>query len=103
MRLFRFGEQGKERPAVELHDSVRKDCSSMFDDWNGAFFENDGIVVAGVRIGLPFLGLALLRCLRAGLVQSAERQRMGGGKPIDFVTGRSAINSSSSSRVSLLK
>ena len=43
MRLFRFGEQGKERPAVELHGSVRKDCSSLFDDWNGAFFENDGI------------------------------------------------------------
>ena len=28
---------------MELHGSVRKDCSSLFDDWNGAFFENDGI------------------------------------------------------------
>ncbi len=42
MKLLRFGEFGQERPGI-LIDGIRKDLSNHFIDWNGAFFENNGL------------------------------------------------------------
>ena len=43
MKLIRFGESGKEKPGVLIGDK-RIDVSSMFVDYNEAFFENDGLL-----------------------------------------------------------
>jgi 2,4-diketo-3-deoxy-L-fuconate hydrolase len=43
MKLLRFGRPGKERPAVELDNGDRKDCSASFTDWNREFFLDDGL------------------------------------------------------------
>lgn len=43
LRLFRFGRRGHERPAVELHDGRRLDCSAFGEDWGPAFFASDGL------------------------------------------------------------
>jgi 2-keto-4-pentenoate hydratase/2-oxohepta-3-ene-1,7-dioic acid hydratase in catechol pathway len=42
MKLIRFGSKGKEKPGVLINGS-RKDCSAYFEDWNHAFFQNDGL------------------------------------------------------------
>ena len=42
MKLIRFGEKGKEKPGI-LIEGQRFDCSSHFEDWNRAFFNNNGI------------------------------------------------------------
>jgi 2,4-didehydro-3-deoxy-L-rhamnonate hydrolase len=43
MKLIRFGEFGKEKPGILTADGLRKDCSAHFEDWNHAFFQNDGL------------------------------------------------------------
>jgi 2,4-didehydro-3-deoxy-L-rhamnonate hydrolase len=43
MKLLRFGEFEKEKPAVELADGTRIDVSAFGEDYNEAFFANNGI------------------------------------------------------------
>lgn len=43
MQLFRFGPMGRERPAVQLPDGRRLDCSSFPGDFGPDFFEHDGL------------------------------------------------------------
>ena len=42
MKLFRFGEAGKETPGVMLNDA-KLDVSAFGEDYDEAFFESDGI------------------------------------------------------------
>ncbi len=42
MKLLRFGPPGREKPAVQLDDGSRIDCSALGGDWNESFFESDG-------------------------------------------------------------
>jgi len=42
MKLIRFGEIGNEKPGV-LVEGKRKDLSSIFKDWDRAFFQNNGL------------------------------------------------------------
>lgn len=42
MKLFRFGEAGKEKPGILLHDT-HYDASGFGEDYNEAFFENNGL------------------------------------------------------------
>lgn len=42
MKLLRFGEKGHEKPGVLLNGK-RKDCSGAFEDWNRAFFQDNGL------------------------------------------------------------
>ncbi len=42
-KLFRFGPEGKEKPAVEYPDGRRLEVSAFGADYNEAFFVNDGI------------------------------------------------------------
>ena len=42
MKLFRFGEVGNEKPGVILEERWL-DVSSYIQDYNEAFFENDGL------------------------------------------------------------
>lgn len=43
MKLIRFGQIGFESPGVYLDSGLRKDCSAYFEDWNNAFFQNNGL------------------------------------------------------------
>ena len=43
MKLIRFGNRGSEKPGLLTPDNHRKDCSSLFADWDHAFFVNGGI------------------------------------------------------------
>ncbi len=43
MKLLRFGEFEKEKPGVELTDGKRIDVSTFGEDFNEAFFANDGL------------------------------------------------------------
>ncbi|MBN1516982.1 fumarylacetoacetate hydrolase family protein [Candidatus Sumerlaeota bacterium] len=43
MRLIRFGEKFDERPGVLNEQNERLDCSPYFEDWNSAFWANDGM------------------------------------------------------------
>ncbi len=43
MKLFRFGEKGKEKPGV-LIDGKQYDASAFGEDYGEAFFESDGLV-----------------------------------------------------------
>lgn len=43
MKLVRFGAIGKEKPGLMEADGRRRDLSSRFQDWNAAFFANDGL------------------------------------------------------------
>ncbi|HBM15607.1 MAG TPA: ureidoglycolate lyase [Lentisphaeria bacterium] len=38
MKLIRFGEFRKEKPGLLANDGSRRDCSSLFEDWNSSFF-----------------------------------------------------------------
>jgi len=42
MKLIRFGEKNQEKPGVII-DGVRRDCSTYFEDWDNAFFSNNGL------------------------------------------------------------
>jgi len=43
MKLIRFGQPGKEKPGIILHDDSRRDVSEFIEDYNEAFFEDDGV------------------------------------------------------------
>ena len=42
MKLIRFGELNKEKPGVII-DAIKYDASAFGEDYNEAFFENDGL------------------------------------------------------------
>jgi 2-keto-4-pentenoate hydratase/2-oxohepta-3-ene-1,7-dioic acid hydratase in catechol pathway len=42
MKLIRFGEKGKEQPGIWKNEK-RLDLSAHFNDWNGDFFQNEGL------------------------------------------------------------
>ncbi|HET6766380.1 MAG TPA: fumarylacetoacetate hydrolase family protein [Chitinophagaceae bacterium] len=44
MKLIRFGDAGKEKPGVIIHD-MWFDVSEHFDDYNEDFFKNDGLAL----------------------------------------------------------
>ena len=43
MKLIRFGEQGKEKPGLQLSDGSRIDASGFGGDYDEAFFANGGL------------------------------------------------------------
>lgn len=43
MKLVRFGTLGKEKPGLMDASGRRRDLSSKFQDWNAAFFANNGL------------------------------------------------------------
>jgi 2,4-diketo-3-deoxy-L-fuconate hydrolase len=43
MKLLRFGPPGDEKPGVIFADGQMRDCSTLFADWNGAFFSQNGL------------------------------------------------------------
>jgi 2-keto-4-pentenoate hydratase/2-oxohepta-3-ene-1,7-dioic acid hydratase in catechol pathway len=43
MKLFRFGEIGKEKPGIETPDGKKLDCSAFGEDWSEDFLDTNGL------------------------------------------------------------
>lgn len=86
MKLIRFGEAGKEKPGLLINDK-RIDVSSIVDDYNEAFFENNGIkklqealknntsfpeVSDAVRLGSPVARPSKIICIGLNYVDHCE-------------------------------
>ncbi|HAI84411.1 MAG TPA: ureidoglycolate lyase, partial [Chitinophagaceae bacterium] len=87
MKLIRFGAAGKEKPGVHI-DGVNYDVSAFVQDYNEAFFENNGIaalrqiidnnevvlpiVPAGERIGAPIARPSKIVCIGLNYAKHAK-------------------------------
>lgn len=60
MKLFRFGEPGKEEPGV-LIDGKHFDVSAFGEDFGEGFFESDGLVRLETWLGKNKAGLPLIK------------------------------------------
>lgn len=49
MKLFRFGNQGEEKPGIVIKDKWL-DASSFGEDYNEQFFQNNGIERLGAFV-----------------------------------------------------
>lgn len=43
MKLTRFGNKGAEKPGIVDEQNIRRDLSRQFNDWDNAFFNNQGL------------------------------------------------------------
>lgn len=43
MKLIRFGNPGNEKAGIITSEGIRKDLSSVFQDWNREFFQSSGM------------------------------------------------------------
>lgn len=87
MKLIRFGEFGKEKTGVII-DEVRYDTSAFGEDYNEAFFENDGlnrlekfvqenqsklpVVSDDVRLGAPIARPSKIVCIGLNYAKHAQ-------------------------------
>lgn len=106
MKILRFGEPGKEKPAVLVNDRIL-DISAFGEDIGERFFETDGIVRLqswlkenhqlpevdlNVRIGCPFTRPSKIVCI--GLNYSDHAKETGAKapeEPIIFFKATSAL------------
>jgi 2-keto-4-pentenoate hydratase/2-oxohepta-3-ene-1,7-dioic acid hydratase in catechol pathway len=108
MRLMRLGERGKEKPAVWASEDEALDVSSLFGDFDPAFFAGDNlgrlraavvegrlpkIKTAGLRIGPPVARPGKLMAVGKNYADHAKETKSAvPEKPIFFVKATSAIN-----------
>lgn len=86
MKLIRFGAIGREKPGVHI-DGVNYDVSAFVQDYNEAFFENNGIVAlrqmidnevalpvipANERIGAPIARPSKIVCIGLNYAKHAK-------------------------------
>jgi 2,4-didehydro-3-deoxy-L-rhamnonate hydrolase len=92
MKLIRFGEPGKERPGLIMEDATLLDVSSCIQDYDEAFFANDGIsqlkrwlkenatsaprVAASVRLGSPISRPSKIVCIGLNFRDHAKESKM---------------------------
>jgi 2,4-diketo-3-deoxy-L-fuconate hydrolase len=105
---MRFGPPGEEKPAVELPNGFRKDCSQFFVDWNRAFFLAGGIerlsqllaregeslpdVAADSRWGAPIARPGKVLCIGLNYRDHAEEAGMPiPAEPILFMKGSNTV------------
>lgn len=108
MRLLRYGKPGLERPAVILRNGVRRDVSAFTNDFDEAFFANDGLeklakwlkshanecpeVAPSVRLGPCVARPSKLVCIGLNYRKHAEECGMDiPTEPIIFLKATSAI------------
>jgi len=92
MKLIRFGEPGEERPGLIMEDAVRLDVSSCVQDYDEAFFANDGLtrlkqwlrqnatsaprVASSVRLGSPIDRPSKIVCIGLNFRDHAKESKM---------------------------
>ncbi|MFS4454480.1 fumarylacetoacetate hydrolase family protein [Maribacter sp. 2304DJ31-5] len=108
MRLIRFGNQGEEKPGVELKDGQRFDVSAFGEDYNESFFQNDGLerlkvwvsentqnmplIKKETRLGPPICRPSKIVCVGLNYAQHAAESGMAVPKePVLFFKSTSAI------------
>lgn len=108
MILIRFGHKGYEKPGVMI-DDIKYDVSALINDYDGAFFENDGInrlralientkhklpvVSADARLGSPIARPSKIVCV--GLNYTDHAIEVGApvpSEPVIFLKSNSAFN-----------
>jgi 2,4-didehydro-3-deoxy-L-rhamnonate hydrolase len=107
MKLIRFGEAGKEKPGVCIHER-NYDVSGFIQDYNEAFFENGGIahlqwmlsryenmlplIPAGSRLGAPVSRPSKIVCIGLNYIDHArETKATPPTEPVIFMKSTSAI------------
>lgn len=107
MKLFRFGEAGKEKPGILLHDT-HYDASAFGEDYNEAFFDNNGLnrlgewveknqsslkpINAGVRFGSCVARPSKIICVGLNYTKHALESKMPLPKePIIFFKSTTAL------------
>lgn len=107
MKLIRFGEAGKEKPGICINEE-NYDVSAFVQDYNEAFFENDGIkklaavvdaqkdklvkIAAGTRLGSPVARPSKIVCI--GLNYADHAKETGAAtpaEPIIFMKSTTAL------------
>ncbi len=108
MKLIRFGEPGQEKPGLLLHDDLAIDASAVTNDYDEAFFANDGLsrlqfwfdqerrvaprVPSGTRFGPPVARPGKIVCI--GLNYSDHAKEAGleaPAEPVIFFKATSAL------------
>ena len=105
MKLIRFGEPGQEKTGVIINDK-RYDTSGFGEDYNEAFFENDGLnrlsnfiednllteIPDGVRLGSPLARPSKIVCIGLNYVDHArETNATPPTEPVIFMKSTTAI------------
>ncbi|MBY0436196.1 MAG: fumarylacetoacetate hydrolase family protein, partial [Cyclobacteriaceae bacterium] len=107
MKLFRFGEQGKEKPGV-IWNNKRLDVTAFGEDFGETFFGSDGLarlkkwldqhhstlptVADSQRIGPPFLRPSKIICVGLNYTKHAFESKMPlPTEPIIFFKSTSAL------------
>ncbi len=106
MKLFRFGEPGKEKPGILLNNEM-VDLSSFGEDYDEHFFETDGLtrlnqwltknsnlpkVKSGTRISTPFKRPSKIICIGLNYTKHAFETKMPlPTEPIIFFKSTSAL------------
>jgi 2,4-didehydro-3-deoxy-L-rhamnonate hydrolase len=108
MKLIRFGEEGKERPGILDKQGRRWDCSSFGEDWNEAFFREDGLerltswlkihqnslpeIPQDLRLGPPVARPSKIICVGLNYRKHAEEAGMAVPEvPILFMKATTAL------------
>ena len=108
MKLIRFGEINREQPGIQTPDGKNLDCSTFGEDWNEAFFENNGLtrladwlktnqsqlqeIPANSRIGSPIARPSKIICIGLNYRKHAEEAGMAVPEvPIIFMKATSSL------------
>lgn len=109
MKLIRFGEAGNEKPGVIDQDGNYLDCSGFLEDWNEAFFANNGLdrldawleanldslskIPEGSRIGSPVARPSKIVCIGLNYRKHAIESGMAVPEvPIIFMKATSSLS-----------
>ncbi|MBP6288158.1 MAG: fumarylacetoacetate hydrolase family protein [Ferruginibacter sp.] len=105
MKLIRYGDAGREKPAVIINDGWF-DVSGYVDDYNEKFFENDGLsslkkiiderslkpVLVNTRLGSPVARPSKIICIGLNYSDHAKESNMQlPAEPVIFFKATSAI------------
>lgn len=108
MKLIRFGTKGNERPGVQLADGTRLDVSNFGQDYDEAFFGDDGlgrlaawldsnaescpVIPEDTRLGAPLCRPSKIVCIGLNYAKHAQEAGMAIPKePVLFFKSTSAI------------
>jgi 2,4-diketo-3-deoxy-L-fuconate hydrolase len=107
MKLIRFGNPGHEKPGV-LIDGKQLDVSAHFDDYNEAFFAEDGLnrladvirelgaelpeIPSGTRLGAPIARPSKIVCIGLNYIDHAtETNATPPAEPVIFMKSTTAL------------
>ena len=106
MKLIRFGEPGKEKPGILIGEK-RLDVSSVVEDYNESFFENNGLdklaaaikdnhsfpeIAQNIRLGSPVTRPSKIICIGLNYVDHCiETNAPSPQEPIIFFKSTTAL------------